>query len=262
MPVVSPRRLPLHINKREELFVRLTIAARYLSTCLTPFVTVVAVFVPAALTPAAVSAQTAAVDPTRTSPWDSTVVVGFLSGRPDRPDARAFADDWFNAAQAGVVLGRYFTPHVRTEIEFGTSTEGRRFVDQVISVPGLPYPVPLGSDEYSRLSEVSASFSYQFLENQWVHPFVQGGAAADFDRTRVHTYPQPYVDRGRLPGNQITLATEHSTDPSTTVTARAILAAGAKLYVTHRMFVRTDARFGTGQRGQHVSFRIGIGWDF
>ena len=44
--------------------------------------------------------------------------------------------------------------------------------------------------------------------------------------------------------------------------ARAILAAGAKLYVNRRTFVRTDARYGAGPRGQHLAFRIGVGWDF
>jgi len=239
-----------------------TTAARDPFTLTTPLLTILAAFVTVTLCPAAVSAQTTAVDPTRTSPWDSTVVVGMLSSHPGRRDGSSFGDDWFNAAQFAVILGRHFTQHLKTELEFSTSAEGHRFVQQIVSVPALPYPVPLGSDEYSRLSELGASFTYQFFENQWVHPFVQVGAAADFDRARVHTWPQTYFESGRPPGNQVVLATDHSTDPRTTVTARAILTAGAKLYVNRRMFVRTDARVGAGPRGQHLLFRIGTGWDF
>ena len=191
------------------------------------------------------------------------MVVGLLSGRPDAPPDRGYLDDWFNSAQAGVLLGRHLTPHVKVEIELTTSTEGRRFVERYVRMPGYPSPVPLGADQFIAIREVGAAVTYQFFDNEWVHPFVQVGVVADFDRTRTHTWAQSfYPGDPRLPGSQVTVASDNDTGPVTVVSARGVVGAGAKFYVTPRVFVRTDGRFAAGARGQHLVLRAGVGVDF
>ena len=160
-------------------------------------------------------------------------------------------------------MGRHLTPHVKAEVELTTSTEGRRYVEHYIQVQGYPYPVPFGSEQFSRVHEIGMALTYQFFDNEWVHPFVQVGAAMDFDRVRSHTWAQSfYTGDPRQPGTQVVAAEETTTGATTTVTARAVIGGGAKFYVTERMFVRTDARFATGARGQHFALRLGVGVDF
>src|SRR5262245_265502 len=223
---------------------------------------ILAALVTAALAPVPAFAQDASTSPTRTMPWDSTVVVGWLAGHPSEPPQTGYRDDWFNAAQAGLVVGRHVTTHLKVEIELTTTTEGERFVEHFVNLPQVPYPVPFGSSEYSRVSELATALSYQFFDNQWVHPFVQVGAAVDLDRARSRTWAQSFfTGTSRQPANEVTVARDSESD-TTQVNPRVLLAGGAKFYVNRRAFVRTDARLAAGQGGQHLSFRIGFGFDF
>src|SRR5262245_9102915 len=87
-------------------------------------VCVVAALVTAGLAPVPLSAQTSHPSPTVTTPWDGTVVVGLLSGHPEPPSDRGYADDWFNAAAVGGIFGRHLTPHVKAELELSTTSQG------------------------------------------------------------------------------------------------------------------------------------------
>jgi hypothetical protein len=226
-------------------------------------VSAIAVLVTAGLSPILAHAQTSQSSPTVATPWDSTVVVGLLSGRPEPASERGYADDWFNAAELGGILGRHLTPHAKIEVALSTSREGRRFVERYIQPPSYPFPVPLGTDEFTRVHEVGASFTYQFFENEWVHPFVQLGAGIDIERVRTHTWPQSFFTGDpRLPGSQVVVAREGETGPVTIIHGRAVVGAGAKFYVTPRVFVRTEGRFAAGGGGQHLSLRAGVGVDF
>ena len=210
--------------------------------------------------PATALAQTV---PTSATPWDVTGVVGLLSGHPPDPVNRGYVDDWFNSAQAGMLLGRHLTPHVKAEIELTTSSEGRRFVERYIQLPNYPYPLPLGSEQFTRIHELGLALTYQFFENEWVHPFVQIGSALDVDRVRTHTWTQGlYTGDPRQPGTQVLISGDADTGPRSTIHARAVAGAGAKLYVTPRAFIRTDARFAAGGHGQHLVMRAGIGIDW
>ena len=220
-------------------------------------------FVTAAALPGLAHAQPSPPSPTTATPWDSTIVVGLLSGRPEAPTSRSYSDDWFNAADVGAVLGRHLTPHVKAELELATSSEGRRFIEHYVQVPNYPFPVPIGADQYTRMHEVGASLTYQFFENEWVHPFVQVGAVMDFERVRTGTWPQGFfTGESRTPGSQVVVTGEGSTTPKTSIRGRGVVGAGAKFYVTPRVFIRTDGRFAIGTSGRHLLLRAGVGVDF
>jgi hypothetical protein len=130
-------------------------------------------------------------------------------------------------------------------------------------VPGYPQPVPLGADQFTQVREIGASLTYQFLDNEWVHPFLQVGVAVDFDRVRTRTWAQHFFTGDpRQPGTEVIVSDDRSTTPVTSTHARAVVGGGAKFYVTPRVFVRTDGRFAAGAGTRHLALRIGLGWDF
>src|SRR5262245_56159776 len=223
----------------------------------------VVALVTAGLAPIPVYAQTSQPSPAVATPWDTTVVVGLLSGRPDPPAERGYADDWFNAAAVGAIVGRHFTPHVKVELEFSTTSQGRRFVERYVQLTSYPFPVPLGADEFTRVHEIGGALTYQFFENEWVHPFVQVGAVMDVERVRTHTWAQSFFTGDlRVPGSQVVVSQEVRTGPVTNVYGRAVVGGGAKFYASPRVFIRSEGRFAAGAGGQHLVLRAGVGVDF
>lgn len=213
------------------------------------------------LAPAGVCAQTGV-----STGWDTGVMTGVFIGHPGRLNASDDNfDNWYNSGSLALSAGRYLTTHLKAEGEVMISAEGERFVTRLVQVPGVPGATyAVGSNQFVRTNGVSAGLAYQFFENQWAHPFVFGGVAVDFDRSRVHTWPQSYY-RGdpRIPGNEIPLVTESTVDFGTSRHVRGVLGAGAKLYMTPRSFFKTDARVNLGAHDSgHLSFRLGVGVDF
>jgi hypothetical protein len=222
-------------------------------------------FVTLALFPALASAQSAqpSPPPTQKTPWDVTFLAGFLAGHSEVQETRGYRDEWFHTGQGGITLGRHLSPHVKVDVEFTGSGEGRRFIDRYVTLPGFPYPVPIGSEQHSSLRQVVTTATWQFFDNEWIHPFVQGGVTVDFDRVRTHTWRQEhYTGDPRLPGTRVVIAEEAKEGPITTTTARAVVGGGVKMYASPRVFIRSDARFAAGRRAQHLVFRIGVGVDF
>jgi hypothetical protein len=206
----------------------------------------------------------ARAQPPRVTAWDSSAVTGLFLGHPGRlAGTDSGFDDWYAAGTLGITVGRYLTPHLKAEAEFTTSGEGARYVQQFVQVPGAG-PYPIGSEQMLRTNGVGATLAWQFFDNQWVHPFVFGGLALDFDRTRVHTWAQSYY-RGdpRVPGNELRIAEERTVDLGTSRRMRGMFGTGGKFYVSERTFFRTDARVAIdGESRGHLSFRVGFGMDF
>ena len=210
----------------------------------------------------ATSAEAQSV-PAKGSAWDVSFVAGYLGVRPEIERLDRYADRWYDAGQAGVTVGRYFTPNLKAEVELSTSTEGRQWITKQVSIPGVAFPVPYGTERFGTLREVSAALVYQFFENEWAHPFVLIGVAGDFDRVRSYTARQTYfVGDSRTPPAQVVVTDEIREGPETTTHARVLFGGGGKFYATQRVFVRADGRFGSGDGGRHVAFRLGFGVDF
>jgi hypothetical protein len=199
--------------------------------------------------------------------WDVAVMTGVFVGHPGRLNSVDNSiDDWYHSGTIAISAARYLTPHLKLEGEAMFSGEGRRYVQQFVTVPGVPGvgPYPVGSEHRVRTHGFSAGVAYQFFENQWAHPFVFGGVAVDFDRTRVETWPQSYF-RGdpRVPGNEIVLTQHRIEDRGTSREARAVIGTGAKVYMTRGSYFKTDVRVNAGgDSSGHVSFRLGFGVDF
>jgi Outer membrane protein beta-barrel domain len=195
--------------------------------------------------------------------WDVSAVTGLFVGMPRDLTERETYDNSYHVPTVGITFGRHFTPHLKVEGEALFSSEGERFVQRLVTVPGLGSQV-IGAEQKVRTHSASASLVWQFFENQWVHPFVLAGATVDFDRERIHTYPQSFF-RGdpRLPGDELTIATDQVDELGTHAQVRGLLGVGIKVYVSRGAFVRLDSRAGVGATaGNNVALRIGMGFDF
>jgi opacity protein-like surface antigen len=214
----------------------------------------------AAMLPAAVTAQPAAAP----SPgWDVAGVVGASAAHyPDPPDSTGYVDNWVNTRLIGVVAGRHFTPHLKAELDWSLTSDGYRYLTRTATVPGYPYPIPYSTEQRHRMSRLDASLVWQFHDNQWVHPFVQVGAALSSDRAITRTWPQAVYVGGSRPENRVVISDGGVSDPSTTTDVSVLLGGGAKVYVLPRFFIRTDGRATVGRTGQALQLRAGFGVDF
>lgn len=204
------------------------------------------------------------------APWDVTGFAAFLAGSPDLEVTDRYQDNWYETGQVGVIVGRHLSRHLKLEFEASTSAEARQYVLRFVTVTlpppisaqGYPPQFPVGMERYAKLHQVSGLVTWQFFDNEWVHPFLQVGAGADIERVRWQSFPNViYVNDPRVPGRSIPVTAETPPSESKTM-ARLLVGGGAKLYVTPRAFFRADARFGGAGDGEHFVLRLGFGADF
>ena len=195
--------------------------------------------------------------------WDIAGTAALLASHTPDATERRYLDDWFHAAQGGIIIGRHLSRHLKVEIEASGSTRGREYVERLVSVPGSPYPYPVGAEAETSTRSVGAVLMWQFGDNDWIHPFLRAGVSVDFDRQLVRTWDQVFYppDRGST-GLPIRVADQHVEGPTTTTNPRALVGGGAKFYVSPRAFVRTDGAATFGRSRQNLTFRIGFGVDF
>jgi hypothetical protein len=171
--------------------------------------------------------------------------------------------DWFHMGQFGVAVGRHITRHVKFDVEAAATGTGRRYIERYVTVSGSSAPYPIGAEAETSFRSLTTTASYQFFDNEWVHPFVTAGVTTSVERRSVRVWDQ-YFYRGdpRLPGNQVLVAADHNGKPKTVLTVQGVLGGGVKLYMSERAFLRADGRASLGAATQHISFRAGLGIDF
>jgi hypothetical protein len=216
----------------------------------------------ALITTSYASAQTAAtvtLTPERPARWDVSGHVGWLGvNKSDLVDTDW--NDWYNAAAGGVTAGYHFTPHLKAEVDVATSNRGHISTYDNLIVPGEIYPFPRQRQHFFRATTVGAGISYQFFENQWFHPSVGVGIDVIRESQRTEQPQQLVFGRDARPPVWLPAVAQ---DWETSVTARPFAAAGFKLYVSERAFVRSDLRTTwSSHGGESVVFRTGVGFDF
>jgi hypothetical protein len=195
------------------------------------------------------------------SPWDVAGTVGlFARYTPRTNGSSGYQDLWMHNVQGGAIVGRHLTRNLKLELEATTTNGGTQFRERNVLVPGAQFPVPIGSEVTTSVTSIGAAVTYQFRDNEWVHPFVQAGLSTDFDRVTVRTWEQFSFGRPGVPPERV--VEERVEGPTTTRQLRGIVGGGAKVYVTERSFVRTDARWSFDRRQHHLAFRVGFGVDF
>jgi hypothetical protein len=190
-------------------------------------------------------------DPAR---WDIAGSVGWLGA--DMSGAGTIGDDWYDTFAGAVSVGRYVTPHLKTEIHGGMTGEGRIYRVEELRVPGAP-PVFRAQEHYFRSATIGAGVFYQLFDNQWFHPFAGGGIEVLRERDRVEVQ-QPF---GPVPG-RVLPPLPPPPSPQVMYAARPFVATGFKWYVAERAFVRTGVQASFSNHGTtHVVWTAGIGAD-
>ena len=193
--------------------------------------------------------------------WDSTALAALFAGHRPAGQSGGYREDWFQAAQGGVIVGRHVLGHLKVELEATATSGGSQFVSRPITLPGQPYPYWLTSTETTSVRSVGAVAAWQFRDNEWVHPFVLAGVTADFDRTVAYT-PEQFFNGDPRAGALPQRLSDGRTEETTAVRAGAVIGGGAKLYFREHAFVRSDVRLAVGRDQQNVAFRAGVGLDF
>ena len=195
--------------------------------------------------------------PVESAQWDIAGHVGWLAS--DKSDIGAEWDDWYNAFAGGVSAGRYLTPHLKAEIHAAMTREGRIYSRDPVPLTE-PFPVFRSREHYFRTASVGAGASYQFLENQWFHPFVGGGVEILREHHRVRV-PEQFLPQ-RAPGVPMVALPAVTLAPEVSYAARPFVTTGFKWYVAERAFLRTSIQASFSHRGTpHVVWAAGIGAD-
>ena len=167
-------------------------------------------------------------------------------------------DDWQHSLFGGVSGGVYWTPHLKSELDFGVSTTDESYLGRQLIV-GRSVTFQTSRLEFSRRT-LGISQHYQFFENAWFHPHAGAGLHLTWERRTEHILPahafdpatgrSTIVDPGRIDG------------PETTLTLRPFVAGGFKAYMTPRWFFRADSRFAFRRGFEEAHVRVGFGRDW
>jgi hypothetical protein len=204
-----------------------------------------------------VAAQSVSITPPDPKRWDVTGSIGWLGG--DKSEIGEDWNDWYDTFATSLDLGRYWTPHLKTEAGIIFTTEGLVFSHEERVFPGERSSIVIPREHHFRITGVTTSATYQFLENTWVHPFLTAGAQFTEERERSFSHDVPFFRRD-LTRVDVAIPPPHQ---ETVFSVRPFARGGAKFYVNERGFVRTDLAVAWNDGGiAQVSWRAGIGVDF
>ena len=202
-------------------------------------------------------AQSVIVTPSDPRRWDIAGSVGWLGG--NKSGIAEDWNDWYDTFATSFEVGRYWSTHVKTEADILFTTEGTVFSSTQYRVPDEPVPVFVPREHHFRMTAVSASATYQFFDNTWVHPFLTAGVQVGRERERASSPGVPYFRRD-FTGVEIPIEAPRQV---TVLSVRPLARGGAKFYVNERGFVRTDLAVAWNEDGvAQVTWRAGIGVDF
>jgi hypothetical protein len=168
-------------------------------------------------------------------------------------------DNWINALVFGdAAAGLYWTDHLRTQIDAGTTTEGQHYRGNPITVDGLQGFET--SRELVRERTLSISQQYQFFRNAFFHP--HAGAGVEIIAQRRTANYDPTVVFDPITHGYRTIAAARTEGPATRWIARPFVDLGYKAYMNRRAFFVNDARVGFRSGIEEVRVRFGFGVDF
>ena len=107
------------------------------------------------LTANAAAAQTAAGKPPEWPRLDVNLSAGFFEAQPDGASHDQLRQTGIPKAATRSALGYYWTENFKTEIEFATTGEGSRYVQDFDSLPGTPQQYPYSYESFHRLQQTS-----------------------------------------------------------------------------------------------------------
>ena len=200
----------------------------------------------------------AAAQPTTYPRWDAGGSWGLTFTNHD--DLKAFDDNDPAANALNVDFGRYFTPHLKADVGVMWSQSHYLYADPVVRpIPGLPRE--LSYLEWTPVTitptTVSTALTYQFRDNELMHPYLSAGVRTIWQATHAERYASTVTIRG------IRYDIPAVDERSTSVVARPFVAVGCKSYFNQWVFMRSEWLVAFGPAGySHSTLRIGTGFDF
>ncbi len=174
-------------------------------------------------------------------------------------DTSAPWQSWQQKAEFRADVGRYWTPHLKTEAAVSVTNEWHDYESIFIPIPGQSVPGYAFTEVERRLIAVAPAVTWQFRENAFMHPYVSAGAKVGF--LREDLFRQRRTDI--LPGGRGAYEVPGLEEQRTTVLARPFVAGGFKSYLSRTTFVRSEVRVAFADDGvRQFSLGIGLGVDF
>src|SRR5262245_48501790 len=187
--------------------------------------------------------------------WDAGFGVGLLFGNGLVREGERNWDD--SIGEVHFAAGRYWTTHLKTDV--GVMIPKKRHLYDYAPVLGItdPFAGYVATETTRTVTAASAALTYQFFENDFVHPYVSGDLQAAFAHDHIERQPQVVtINRVRqtFPGLD---------ERTTSVLLRPFAAVGCKSYLNSHTFVRSELLAAAGGRGfSHAVVRLGFGVDF
>ena len=202
---------------------------------------------------APVRAQTSPPAATPGQPrWDAGGGFSLLAVRDEDVGDADDRDGPAGSYQLRLDVGRYWTPHLRLGIYAASGPRFRTAALAYVDANGRPFPTLIVTN--ARLVTLSPGVTYQFRENQFLHPNVSGGVQIGL--LRMHRERNPDAVRAPVPVTRID-------ERQSAVYARPFAAAGFKAYFNRRIFVRPEVLAGFGPGGiRQFTLHLGAGADF
>lgn len=192
--------------------------------------------------------------------WDVNASAGLFQGRPS-DDTRGW-DDWYSEGRYAASVGYFWTTHLKTEIEFAVTGEGRRYTQELFTLPGVSVPFPISTELFHRLRQTSARAVWQFGNNAWVHPYLNAGIVFDEVRTRRWSPEQFYYP----PGDPRVVPRVPIRNPiEGTTTDRRVgftVGGGSKFYFSPNAYVNAALQVSRAKPSTTVTALAGIGIEF
>ena len=176
--------------------------------------------------------------------------------RAANPDRESYAD--WTAPAYGVDAGRYWTPHLKFGVGFVQRHHHNTVDVEPVALAGIPNQpsIFVFTNKTMTLATVSASATYQFRENAFIHPYVSGGAQMAW--LREHRFRDQTTGASPYPYTVLALD-----ERNYQLLTRPFVAGGAKLYFNQKVFTRPDALLAFGRGGfSNSTFRVAFGADF
>jgi hypothetical protein len=219
-----------------------------------------AVCLAASLTASAARAQQQAnLTPPAIGQWDSAAQLALVNRNETELGGW---DNWYSVAAVHGSAGRYWTPHLKTELDIGTAGQGKIGGAENGPASEFGYPYARYRTHLFHVTTLGAAAVYQFFENQWVHPFVGAGVELARERHTADALP-PEVVRVAPNAPPVTLPAAAAVD-AVRYWVRPLITGGFKFYVAPRAFIRTDVRTSLAVSGRPAAlqWRGGIGFDW
>ena len=214
-------------------------------------------------------AQTIAVPQTaELARWDFNVSAGFFENRPFEVSDPFSGDDWYGEGRYSASIGYYWTEHVKTELEFAHTGEGRRWTQEIITIPGTSIRHPIGTEVFHRPQQTSARAVWQFNENTWVHPYLNAGVVFDAERrtwqSPAQFYYPPYTPNAPTTVRPPVLVRPEIARGSKVMEYRAgiTVGGGSKFYMSPNTYLNAGMQVTYAKPAITASVLVGIGVDF